>query len=139
MNAPMIDRIRSAAHDAGAATGAVVTDLSDGAIDWVHTFDEDRVIDVAAPIVSGAVGAVSKLRRRLTLRSVLIALGVAVTAAIITAAVVRSVRRRDREESDPASTNGTRRDAIVSDDRGEREGSDVRSAPMPESVTALRG
>ena len=139
MNAPMIDRIRSAAHDAGAATGAVVTDLSDGAIDWVHTFDEDRVIDVAAPLVSGAVGAVSKLRRRLTLRSVLIALGIAATAAIITAAIVRSVRRRDREESDPASTYGMQRDAVVPDDRGEREWSDVHSAHVPEPVTALRG
>jgi len=139
MNAPMIDRIRSAAHEAGAATGAVVTDLSDGAIDWVHTFDEDRVVDVAAPFVSGAVGAVSKLRRRLTLRSVLIALGVAATAAIITAAIVRSVRRRDRGESDPASTYSTQRDAVVPDDRGERERSDVRSAHVRESVTALRG
>jgi hypothetical protein len=135
----MIDRIRSAAHDAGAATGAVVTDLSDGAIDWVHTFDEDRVIDVTAPFVGGAVAAVSELRRRLTLRRVLIALGVAATAAIITAAIVRSVRRRDREESNPAPTYGTHRDAVVPDDRGEREGSDVRSAPVPESVTALRG
>jgi len=134
----MIDRIRSAAHDAGAATGAVVTDLSDGAIDWVHTFDEDRVIDAAAPFVGGAVGAVSKLRRRLTLRSVLIALGIAATAAIITAAIVRTMRRRDREESDPAPTYDTQRDAGVPDDRGEREGYDVRSERVPESVAALR-
>ena len=139
MNAPMIDRLRSAAHDAGAATGAVVGDLSDGAIDWVHTFDEDRVIDLTAPVVGGAVDAVTKLGRRLTLRRVLIALGVAATAGIITAAIVRSVRRRDREQSDPASTSGTHRQAAVPDDRDHRGGDDVRSARVPESVAALRG
>lgn len=139
MNAPMFDRIRSAAHDAGVATGAVVTDLSEGAIDSVHSFNADRVVDVTAPFVSGAVGAVSKLRRRLTLRSVLIGLGVAAAAGIITAAIVRSVRRRDREESDPASTYGMQREPVVPDDRGVRAEHDVRSTHVPESVTALRG
>jgi hypothetical protein len=103
MNTPLVDHIRSAAHDAGVTAGAVVTDLSHGAIDWVHGLDEDQVVDMAAPLVGGAIGAVSKLRRRLTPRSVLIALGVA-AAGITAAAILRTVRARHREESDPASS-----------------------------------
>lgn len=103
MNTPLVDHIRSAAHDAGVTAGAVVTDLSRGAIDWVHGLDEDQIVDMTAPLVGGAIGAASKLRRRLTLRGVLIALGVA-AAGITVAAILRTVRTRDREESDPASS-----------------------------------
>jgi hypothetical protein len=103
MNTPLVDHIRSAAHDAGVTAGAVVSDLSHGAIESVHSLDPERVVDMTAPFVGGAIGAASKLRQRLTLRGVLIALGVA-AVGITVAAILRTDRTRDREESDPASS-----------------------------------
>jgi hypothetical protein len=103
MNTPLVDNLRSAAHDAGVTAGSVVTDLSHGAIDWVHGLDEDRVVDMTAPLVGGAIGAVSKLRRRLTVRSVLIALGVA-AAGLTATAILRRVRTRGRDAADSVSS-----------------------------------
>lgn len=139
MTAPILDHIRSVAHDAGVATGAVVTDLSDGAIDAFHTLDTDRVVDVTAPFVEGAMGVVSTMRRRLNLRNVLIALGVVAVAGIITAAIVRSRRRRDRKESDLASTRVMPRGPQSGDGQPTQPDDRAPTTHQPESAMAAGG
>ncbi len=139
MTAPILDHIRSVAHDAGVATGAVVADLSDGAVEAFHSIDAERVADVTAPFVGGAIGAASELRRRLDLRTVLITLGVVAAAGIIAAAIVRSRRRRARTASDRASTRVTRQEPRSADVQRTRPDDQAATTDQPESAMAARG
>ncbi len=96
MTAPILDHILSVAHDAGVAAGAAVTDLSEGAIDAFHSFDADRVADLTASIVGGAVGTASQLKRRVGIRNMMIGLGIVAAVAIVITLITRSQRKTPR-------------------------------------------
>lgn len=138
MTAPILDQIRSFAHDTGAATGAVVTDLSDGVIDAFHAFDVDRVVDLTQPFVSGAADTASTLSRRVTTRGIWIGLSSIAAAGIIIAMIVRSKRRANRQRSDSAPKHTVHREPEIEDKRVARPESAGHSAQKPESVTALQ-
>lgn len=138
MTAPILDQIRSVAHDTGAATGAVFTDLSDGVIDAFHSFDVDRFVDFTEPFVSGATGTASTLRPRVTTRGIWIGLSSIAAAGIIIAMILRSKRRADRQESDGAPNHDVHREPEVDDMRVARPEYAGHSAQRPESVTALQ-
>jgi hypothetical protein len=99
--------------DSGArrTSGEPANPLGDRAAESLDRTNSGEVIDLCrsiGPRIDCAVrrrrvGVASKLRQRLTLRGVLIALGVA-AAGITAAAILRTIRTRDREESDPASS-----------------------------------
>lgn len=138
MTAPILDQIRSVARDTGAATGAIVTDLSDGAIDAFHSLDVDRVVDLTAPLVGVAAGTASAQRRRVTTRSIWIGLSSIAAAGMIVAMIVRSKRRADRQESDQPPEQEVHLEPEIQDTRVARPEYAVHSAQRPESVTALQ-
>lgn len=133
MAQPILDQLRSVAHDAGAATGAAVTGLSEGAIDAMHSFDPDRVAEITAPYVEGAAGAATALGRRLTTKRVLIALGVLTAVGVTAAAIMRFRSRGDRKNAETASKNGV---AESRDGNGARSEFASNAPQQPEAVAA---
>ncbi len=138
MTAPILDQIRSVARDTGAAAGAIVTDLSDGAVDAFHSLDLDRVVDFTAPLVGGVVGSASTKRRRVTTRRIWIGLGSIAAAGMIVAMIVRSKRRADRQESDRPPEQEVHLEPEIEETRVARPDYAVHSAQRPESATALQ-
>ena len=138
MTAPILDQIRSVARDTGAAAGAIVTDLSDGAVDAFHSLDLDRVVDLTAPLVGGVAGSASTKRRRVTTRRIWIGLSSIAAAGMIVAMIVWFKRRADRQESDQPPEQEGHVESEIEETRVARPEYAAHSAQRPESVTALQ-
>jgi hypothetical protein len=106
MSTSTLDRLRTITHDAGAAAGHGLAEVSGAAIDALASVDADRIAALPGALVGG-IGASSKVTRRLSPRRIVIGVAVIVAAGVIAALVVRSRRSEDAPfESD----RETRRD-----------------------------
>jgi hypothetical protein len=94
MSASTLDRLRTITHDAGAAAGDVITDVSSAAIDALGSVDADRIAGLPAALIGG-IGTSSTRTRWLSPRRIVIGIGLVVAAGVVTALVLRSRRSDD--------------------------------------------
>ena len=94
MSTSTLDRLRTITHDAGAAAGHGLTEVSGAAIDALASVDTDRIAGLPGALVGG-LGASSTLTRKFSLRRVMLGVGVIVAAGFVAALVVRSRRSED--------------------------------------------
>ena len=135
MSAPILDQLRSVAHDAGKAAGAAVTEMSGTAADVLQSVDVDRFAEFPAAVVGGVAGASTRKRNP---RRILIIAGAILAAGIVTAVIVRSRRNDGHTSPDQTSTPGMDPAWPASD--GQRHGTpDQPGAARNPELASLRG